>query len=114
MVDILRIELDSTWRGKTTTVGRYIPRARSGKFERVGDGGLIGAICRDMLPHNDPNALVEVWRGKRLCFDKTPLKTWAGLTVSEGARSICFAKYVPFEERFTKVAEHDNRTAKAA
>ena len=73
---MLRIELDTVRKYRNASEYRPVNRASCEGHEVVGDGEIIGALCRDLI-ESGHSGVVEVWRGETPVFRAIPLEIWA-------------------------------------
>ena len=73
----IRIELDEVKKIRNKHEYRMVGRASFDGHEVVGDGFIIKNLCAKLLDNRyDPQSIVEVFRGKTLCFHPKTLHEW--------------------------------------
>lgn len=73
----ITVHLDVVRKYRNRHEFRDIGRARSGRYEVVGEGAITRPLLKKMYADGAPiEAIVEVFRGDTLCFRPAPLKSW--------------------------------------
>lgn len=74
----IRIELDSIKKWRNKHEFRPMNRASALGLEKVGDGHLIGPLCKLLIEAgHDPSTPASAWRGDMLCLYAKSLQDWA-------------------------------------
>lgn len=75
--ETITIELDTVWKARNASEGRWVNRAKCGDLEEVGDHAVVIALAKRLALHYPPIQAVSVVREGVECFQRAPLLKWA-------------------------------------